>query len=92
MNDKLLKEFFNFLDKHTPAVGGCMVCIAKFKRKVYNSDIQEYEYQPSEEYMLVERRKTANGYMFTINKRFFYDYEFTWDSEMPWEILYKKIV
>ena len=43
-----------------------------------------------EEYMLVERHKCANGYVFTINKRYHYDYDFTWDEQTPWEILYKK--
>ena len=28
--------------------------------------------------------------MFTINKRFYYEYEFAWDEQTPWEILYKK--
>ena len=27
--------------------------------------------------------------MFTINGRFFYDYEFVWENENHWDILYK---
>jgi hypothetical protein len=82
--------FNEFLNKETPKEGGCMVCLAKYKVKDYNSDIQAYEYHPKEEYMLVERHKCANGDIFTINKRYYYDYDFTWDEQTPWEILYKK--
>lgn len=77
--------FEEFLNKETPKEGGCMLCLAK-----YNPDIQAYEYHPREDYMLVERHKCANGEVFTINKRYHYDYNFTWDEETPWEILYKK--
>ena len=82
--------FIEFLNKETPKEGGCMVCLAKYKLKDYNPDIQAYEYHLKEEYMLVERHICANGDMFTINKRFYYDYDFTWDEQTPWEILYKK--
>ena len=83
-------KLIDFLNKETPKEGGCMVCLAKYKIKDYNPDIQAFEYNPREEYMLVERHKCANGDMFTINERFYYDYDFNWDEQMPWEILYKK--
>ena len=67
-----------------------MVCLAKYIVKEYNRDIQACEYNPKEEYMLVERHKCANGDIFTINKKYYFDYDFTWDEETPWEILYKK--
>ena len=82
--------FDEFLNKEAPKEGGCMVCLAKYKTKDYNPDLKAYVYRPREEYMLVERHKCANGDVFTINKRFHYDYDFTWDETMPWEILYKK--
>lgn len=82
--------FDEFLNKETPKEGGCMVCLAKYKVKDYNPDIKAYVYDTREEYMLVERQQCINGDMFTINKRFYYDYDFTWDEQTPWEILYKK--
>lgn len=84
-------KFEEFLNKETPTEGGCMLCLAKYKVKEYNPDIQEYEYLPKEEYMLVERRKCANADLFTINGRFCFNYDFTWDEETPWEILYKNV-
>ena len=82
--------FKEFLNKETPGYGGCMVCLAKYKIKNYDSNINDFTYKPKEEYMLVERWKIANGDMFIINKRQSYDYDFTWDEETPWKILYKK--
>ncbi len=82
--------FEEFLNKETPGYGGCMVCLAKYKIKNYDPNINDYTYKPKEEYMLVERWKIANGDLFIINKRQSYDYDFTWDEETPWEILYKK--
>lgn len=72
-------KFEEFLNKETPTEGGCMLCLAK------------YEDRHREEYMLVERLKCANGDIFLINKRFHYDYDFTWDEQTPWEILYKNV-
>ena len=83
-------ELRDFLNKEAPKEGGCMVCLAKYKVMDYNPEIQAYEYNPREEYMLIERHKCANGDIFTINKRFYYDYDFAWDEQTPWEILYKK--
>lgn len=68
-----------------------MLCLAKYKVKEYNPGIKEYEERHREEYMLVERLKCANGDMFTINKKFHYDYDFTWNEQTPWEILYKNV-
>lgn len=82
--------FEEFLNKETPGYGGCMVCLAKYKLKNYDPDTHDFTYKPKEEYMLVERWKIANGDMFIINKRQSFDYDFTWDEETPWEILYKK--
>lgn len=74
-------KLIDFLNKEVPKEGGCMVCLAKYKAMNYN---------PREEYMLIERQKCPNGDIFIINKRFYYDYEFAWDEQTPWEILYKK--
>ena len=79
-----------FLKKETPAEGGCMVCLAKYPSRKLDRNKNEFVSVVKEEYMLVERYTIANGEMFNINKRFFYDYDFTWDETMPWEILYKK--
>ena len=85
-------KFDEFLNKETPKKGGCMVCLARYKQKDYNLDTQADEYIPREEYMLVERHKSTNGDVFTVNKRFHYDYDFTWDETMPWTVLYKREV
>ena len=82
--------FIEFLNKETPKEGGCMVCLAKYPDNKFDLNKNEFIPAVKEEYMLVERRKIANGDMFYINKRFFYDYDFTWDEQTPWEILYKK--
>ncbi len=83
-------KFEEFLNKETPKKGGCMLCLAKYKVKGYtHPDIKADCYK--EEYMLVERHGAANGDVFTINKRFHYDYDFAWDEQAPWEILYKKV-
>lgn len=82
--------FNEFLNKETPKEGGCMVCLAKYQEKKFDRNKNEFVPVVKEEYMLVERHKIANGEMFYVNKRFFYDYDFTWDGETPWEILYKK--
>ena len=85
-----LKEF---LDKETPKDGGCMLCLAKYKQKGHDHETEKYIFEPTiEEYMLVERRTISNGDMFLINGRFYYDFDFAWDGETPWEILYKRKV
>ena len=84
--------FKEFLDKETPKDGGCMLCIAKYKEKRYDHETEKYIFEPIEDYMLVERKTISNGDMFIINNAFYYDYDFTWDEETPWEILYKREV
>lgn len=69
-------KLIDFLNKEVPNEGGCIVCLAKYMVKDYNPDIQAYEYNPREEYMLIERYKCANSDIFTINKKFHYDYDF----------------
>lgn len=82
--------FEEFLKKETPRDGGCMLCLARYKVRYYDCLDDGYAEKIKEEYMLVERHNIANGDMFNINKRLFYDYDFTWDEQAPWEILYKK--
>lgn len=84
-----LKEFLN---KETPKDCGCMLCLAKYKLKMYDSETGKYIFKPIEDYMLVERRTISNGDVFIINNGFYYDYDFAWDEETPWEILYKREV
>ena len=69
-----LKEF---LEYETPQHGGCMVC------EVIKDDGKN-------EFLLIERRRIANGDMFLINGRFFYDYKFMWDENSKWKIIFKK--
>ena len=80
---------YDFLNKETPSYGGCMLCLAKYKRRDWNPDKKEEVDELREEWMLVERVKISNGDMFTVNTRFFYDFEFAWDEKNPWEIRYK---
>lgn len=84
-------KYTEFLDKETPSYGGCMVCLATYESTKY--DDVEHKTVPYEkkEYLLVERHKCANGDIWTINKRPYYDYDFTWEKKVgDWEILYKK--
>lgn len=84
-------NFREYLDKETPTYGGCMVCLAKYYKQDYDSTKHEYFDKIREEYLLVERHKCANGDIWTINKRPYYDYDFAWDKKASdWEILYKK--
>lgn len=73
------KELYEFLLKETPDEGGCMLCLVTYK-------INDYDLK---EYFLIERHNISNGVMFTINGRFFFDYEFVWTYENHWNILYK---
>ena len=84
--------FEEFLNKETPKEGGCMVCLARYKKKDYDLDLKKDVEKTREEYMLVERHKCANGEVFTINKKYYYDYDFIWDETMPWTVLYKREV
>lgn len=76
MDKKKLDSLNAFLQKETPTYGGCMVC--KAKREDDRTDL-----------LLIERRKFANGDGFTINMRLFYEYDFLWDENNPWKILWK---
>ena len=76
MDREKLDNMFEFLDKETPTYGGCMVC-------------QTFNHNGKQDLLLVERRKFATGDGFTINMRFWHDYDFLWDVEKPWEILWK---
>jgi hypothetical protein len=70
-----LKEF---LEYETPHCGGCMVC------EVIKDDGKN-------EFLLIERRRIANGDMFLINGKFFYGYESIWEENSKWKIIFKKI-
>ncbi len=84
-------KFKEFLDKEVPGEGGCMVCLAKYNMSLFDSEQDKNVLKEKKEYFLIERYKIANGYIFTINKRPYYDYDFTWeDKTSDWEILYKK--
>ena len=86
------KEVFDFLLKETPEEGGCMLCLVTYKSKEYNIDEMKYILKDKKEYFLIEKHYISNGVMFTINGRFYFDYEFVWENENHWEILYKNNV
>ena len=90
MNTK--EEIFDFLLKETPEEGGCMLCLVTYK--VHDYDLKEKKtiLKDRTEYFLIEKHNISNGVMFTINKRFFYDYDFVWKNENHWEIIYKNNV
>lgn len=70
-----MKEFEKFLEDNHPGIDECMVCLSVSEKR--------------KEYLLIEKHKIANGFMFTINSRFFYDYNFLWDETGPWKICWK---
>ena len=82
--------FYDFLKKETPSYDGVMVCLAKYRWVTFDLESKKEVEVIREEYMLVERRKTLDGDTFIINKRFSVDYDFAWNEDMPWEIIYKK--
>ena len=88
------KEIFDFLMKETPDEGGCMLCLVTYDFSEYSIKEQKSVVKERKEYFLVQKHKIANGYMFTINGRFFYDYDFIWNdgNKNHWEILYKRNV
>lgn len=88
------KEVFDFLLKETPEEGGCMLCLVTYKFKTYSLKEQKNVIEDRKEYFLIEKHNISNGVMFTINGRFFYDYDFVWEdgNENHWEILYKNNV
>lgn len=78
------KEFYNFLNREVPQEGGCMLC--KVVHKQYR--ITEEREVDVIDYLVIERHKTSNGDTFTINDRFWYDYENLFNVE--WEVIYKR--
>ena len=84
-------KFIEFLNKETPSYGGCMLCLATYDKREYSVTKDEDVYKERQEYLLIERHKCANGDIWTINSRPYYDYEFVWVRKVKdWEILYKK--
>ena len=77
-----MDKFYDFLMKESPDKG-CMVCSVTEKRE----SVIDGEEKEITRYYTIEKRKVANGYMFIINGRFWYDYEWLYDHE--WKILYK---
>ena len=75
----ITKAYADFLEKETPAEGGCMLC-------------QTTNKEGRVEYFLVERHETLTVPTFTVNNAFYFDYDFLWDDAHPWEIIYKKNV
>ena len=75
MDKEKLNRLNAFLQKETPTYGGCMVC------KTLNGNRLDF--------LLIERVKIANGDSFLINHGFWYDYDFLWDENNPWKILWK---
>jgi len=94
MRSKYTEDFYNWLLKETPEEGGCMLCLVTYDFKDYSIEEKKYVLKERKEYFLVQKREIANGYMFTMNGRFFYDYDFIWENgnKNNWEILYKKNV
>ena len=56
-----------FLDKETPKEGGCMVCLATYKHTEYNSVRHEDIPIEKNRFLLIERHKCTNGFIFTVN-------------------------
>ena len=84
-------KFREYLDKETPSYGGCMVCLAKYTKQDWDTEKHEYFDKVREEYLLIERHKCANGDIWTINDRPYYDYDFIWNKRTEdWKILYKR--
>ena len=84
-------EYKEFLNKETPADGGCMLCLAKYMETEYDVYQKKQVTVETQEYFLIERHKCSNGDIFTINKYPYYEYQYDWDRCVcDWEILYKK--
>lgn len=75
-------KFHDFLMKETPDKG-CMVCSVTEKK--YN--VIDGKEKETIRYYIIVKHEIANGYMFTINNNFWYDYEWLYDAE--WKILFK---
>lgn len=76
------EKFYDFLERECPEKG-CMVCSVKEKRK----NVLSGEEREVTNYYIIEKHKIANGNIFNINGRFWYDYEWLFDLE--WKILFK---
>ena len=74
------KKMFDFLDKIVPNYGGCALI------ELENESVDSHD-----RYMLAIRIKVSNGDMFLLNGRFFYDYDFKFDSE-KWKLLFQKFI
>lgn len=84
-------EYTEFLNKETPAAGGCMLCLAKCMETKYDIYQKKHVTVEKQEYFLIERHTITNGDLFTLNKRPYYEYQYDWDHRVrDWEILYKK--
>lgn len=80
-----------FLDKETPKEGGCMVCLVTYEHIEYSSVRHEEIPMEKKRFLLIERHKCSNGFIFTINGDMYYDYDHMWtDRTKDWEVLYKK--
>lgn len=84
MDREKLNKFYEFLDREVPQEGGCMLCKVVSKAKKV---LTEEEYDKID-YFVIVRLTIANGFMFLINSRFWYDYKFLFDNE--WEVIYKR--
>lgn len=76
------EKFYDFLERECPEKG-CMVCSVKEKRK----NVLTGEERKVTNYYIIEKHKIANGSIFNINGRFWYEYEWLFDLE--WKILFK---
>lgn len=70
--------FFDYLDKNIPSYGGCAV-------------FETQDKAPSSHYVIAVRVKTADGEMFLLNSRFYYDYRYMFDQD-KWKVIYQKHV
>lgn len=67
-----------FLKTECPPKGGCMVVEAPWNENM--------------RYLLCERHTTSDGSdIFTINERLFYDYNFMWEENSNWKVIYKNV-
>ena len=64
-----------FLREECPPEGGCLLVEA-----IWNGKVRHF---------VCKRHTTADDRdMFTINDRLYYDYDFMWDENNPWKILW----
>jgi hypothetical protein len=58
-------------------------------KNVYNIEKNCYEDREQSKYFLIEKHKCANGYLYYINERFAWDYDFILDNVISYKLLYK---